>query len=186
MATPALTEILLGAFAYFIESGTTVDGAAVSRTVKPDTDPATNWTNYSLGDVLNFKFGDEKIDLSYMKPLASGGYGKVNKSMTVQDHVILKTRQMGELVHRLQMGLSAAIVTGTAQTPGLSLDRKVEGWLRIQGRQLGGTDRFVMDWWCEVRLEESGEFNDKVMEPVLRFTQERGVALNSINFPIGS
>ena len=183
MATPALTEILMGAFAYFIESGTTVDGGIVSRTVKPDTDPAANWTAYSIGDVLNFKFGEEKIDLSYSKPLASGGFGKVNKSMVVQDHVILKTRQMGELVHRLQMGLAAAIATGTAQTPGIAMDRKVEGWLRIQGRQLTGTDRFVMDWWCEVRLEESAEFADKVVEPVLRFTQERGVALNSINFP---
>lgn len=68
----------------------------------------------------------------------------------------LKTRQMGELVERLRHGLSAQIATGTAQTPGLALDRKVEGWLRIQGRQLGGGDRFILDWWCEARIEETG------------------------------
>lgn len=183
MAKPTLTEILLGGFAYFVESGLTVDAQTVSSTVKPDVDPATNWTNATLGDIVNFRFGDEKVDLPYMKPLASGGYEKINRAHVVQDYVLLKTRQMGELVHRLQHGLAAAIATGTAQTPGLALDRKVLGWLRIQGRQLGGTDRFIMDWWCEARLEETAEFNNSVIEPVLRFTQIKGVALNSINFP---
>lgn len=186
MAVPVLTDILIGAFAYFIPAGTTVDSGTVSETVKPDIVPPENWTAFTIGNVLNFKFGDEKVDIPKLVPLASGGYAKVNKSIVVQDWVTLKTREMGELVHRLQFGLAAAIATGTAQTPHIELDRKVYGWLRIQGRQLGGTDRFVLDWWSECRVEETGEFNDKVVEPVLRFTQVKGVALNSVNFPIGS
>lgn len=186
MAKPTLAEILIGGFAYFVESGTTVDTQTVSSTVKPDVDPTTNWTASTLGDILNFKFGDEKVDMSYQRPLSSGGYEKVNRSHVVQDFVTIKTRQMGELVARLQHGLSAEIATGTAQTPGLTLDRKVLGWLRIQGRQLGGGDRFIMDWWCEARLEETGEFNNQVVEPVLRFTQIKGVAGNSVNYPSGS
>jgi hypothetical protein len=185
MAVPVQTEILIGGFAYFIPAGTVVDGTTVagSSAGKPDTDPATNWTAYSIGDVLNFKFGDERVDIASLVPLASGGYAKKNKSIVVQDFVTLKTRQMGEIIHRLQFGLAAAIATGTAQTPHLELDRKIFGWLRLQGRQLGGTDRFILDWWAECRIEETGEFNDKVVEPVLRFTQVKGTEGNSINFP---
>jgi hypothetical protein len=186
MAVPALTEIMLGAFAYFIPEGTTVDSVTVSKTVKPDNDPTTNWTAYTIGDVLNFKFDKETVDIQRTVPLASGGYTKINKMITIQDWVILKTAQMGELVHRLQFGLASAIATGTAQTPFIQNDRKIEGWLRIQGRQLGGTDRFVIDCWCECRLEETAEFNAQIVEPVLRFTEIKGVALNSVNFPSGS
>lgn len=186
MATPSLTTILLGGFAYFVESGTTVDLQVVSSTVKPDVDPPTNWTDRALGDILNFKFGNEKTDASFLKPMASGGYAKINQTFVTQDFLTLKTRQMGELVERLNHGLTAAITTGTAQTPGLALDRKVEGWLRLQGRKLTGDDRFILDWWCEVRVEETGEFNEKVTEPVLRFTLIKGVAGNSVNFPTGS
>ena len=181
--TPDLTEVLLGGFAYFVESGTTIDGQPVSSTVKPDTEPPENWTAGTLGDILNFKFGEEKEDMSYLKPLATGGYAKQNRVMVTQDHLTIKTRQMGELVHRLQHGLLNKIALGTAQTPGLTQDRKIEGWLRLQGRQIGGKDRFVMDWWCEVRLEETGEFNNKIVEPVLKFTQIKGVAGNSVNYP---
>jgi hypothetical protein len=90
---------------------------------------------------------------------------------------------MGELVNRLRMGFTGPIVLGTAQTPGLATDRTAEGWLRLQGRTLGGYDLFILDWWCEVRLEESDTFEAKVVEPVLRFTQIKGVAGNSCNFP---
>lgn len=183
MAKPSLTELVIGGFAYFVESGKTVDSQTVSSTVKPDTDPATNWTDSTLGTILNFKLGTESIDASYLAPLASGGYGKINRKLVTQDFITLKTREMGELVHRLQMGLTAEIAKGTAQTPGLATERKVLGWLRIQGRQLDGTDRFIVDGWCEATLEETGEFNDKVVEPVLRFTFVKGVAGNSINFP---
>lgn len=183
MAKPSLTEILIGGFAYFIPSGSSVDSQTVSSTVKPDTAPATNWTTNTLGDILNFKFGKEEEDASYLAPQASGGYAKINRKFVVQDYVTLKTRQMGEIVHRLSMGVTAEIALGTAQTPGLAQDRKIEGWLRLQGRQLGGTDLFILDWWAEARIEETGEFNNKVVEPVLRFTQIKGVAGNSLNFP---
>jgi hypothetical protein len=188
MAAPTLEEILLGGFIYFVENGTqTLDPSpgpyTVSSTVKPDTDPATNWTNFTLGDILNFKFEKEEADLSYDKPLPSGGFAKVNKKLVTQDSLVAKSRHMGELVNRLRMGFTGPIVLGTAQTPGLATDRKAEGWLRLQGRKLGGYDLFILDWWCEVRLEESDTFEAKVVEPVLRFTQIKGVAGNSCNFP---
>lgn len=188
MAAPTLQEILLGGFAYFIENGLTVDAQTVSATVKPDTAPTTNWTDGSIGNVLDFKFGNAKIDSPFLRVLPMGGRELVNRSFTTQDFVTIKAREMGELAWRLQMGLAAKIAEATAQTPGLQLDRKVEGWLRLQGRALGGFDRFIMDWWCEVRLEGDNVFDEKVVTPSLRFTLIKavsGVAVagNSCNFP---
>lgn len=188
MAKPTLLELLIGGFAYFVESGLTVDAQTISATVKPDTDPTTNWTDATLGTVLNFKYGNEKTDSPFMRPLPSGGYEKVNRSFVTQDFVTIQTRETSELVLRLQSGVSAIIAEGTAQTPGLKQDRKIEGWLRLQGRQLGGYDRFIQDWWCECRLESDNVFDEKVITPSLRFTLIKAVAGvsvagNSTNFP---
>jgi len=185
---PTLSEILIGGFAYFVESGLTVDAQTIAATVKPDTDPTTNWTDATLGTVLNFKYGKEAIDSPFLRPLPFGGHEKVNRSFVTQDFITIQTREMGELVWRLQSGLTAIIAEGTAQTPGLSKDRKIEGWLRLQGRNITGFDRFIQDWWCECRLEGENVFDEKVVTPSLRFTLIKAVnnvavAGNSTNFP---
>jgi hypothetical protein len=182
---PALQEILIGGFAYFIENGVT----AASPTSKPSTAPATNWTNGTLGTVLDFKFGNEKTESSFLRPLPSGGREKVNRSFVTQDYITIKTREMNELVWRLQHGVLVRLQTATPQTPGLSQDRKIEGWLRLQGRNVTGLDQFIQDWWCEVRLEGDNVFDEKVVTPSLRFTQIKAVAGvsvagNSTNFPV--
>jgi hypothetical protein len=188
MAKPTLQEIFIGGFAYFLEAGITVDAQTVAATVKPDAVPTTNWTDATLGDVLDFKYGNEKIDSSYLRANPSGGREKINRSFVTQDFVTIKTRQMAEIVHRLQMGVTSLIAEGTAQTPGLQLDRKIEGWLRLQGRNFNGYDRFIHDWWCEVRLDSDNTFDEKVVTPSLRFTMIKSVAGvsvagNSVNWP---
>ncbi|MDP3850097.1 MAG: hypothetical protein Q8Q59_06325 [Luteolibacter sp.] len=185
MAKPTLQEIFVGGFAYFIENG--VSGA--SATSKPASEPLTPWTDGTLGTVLDFKYGNQKIDSNYLKPLPQGGRELVNRSFVTQDFVTIKTREMSEIVHRLQMGVKNVIAEGTPQTPGLEQDRKIEGWLRLQGRVLGGFDRFLHDWWCEVRLEGENVFDEKVVTPSLRFTMIKavaGVAVagNSVNWPV--
>lgn len=184
MAAPTLQEIFIGGFAYFVESGV----SSASPTAKPTSSPLTAWTNGTLGTVLNFKYGNESIDSSFLRPLPSGGREKVNRSFVTQDFVMIQTREMTELVWRLQSGVSGAIDEGTAKTPGLVQDRKIEGWLRLQGRVLGGYDRFLHDWWCEARLEGENVFDEKVVTPTLRFTLIKAVAGvsvagNSINWP---
>ena len=177
----------MGGFAFFIESGV----SSASPTSKPSSDPLTPWTAGSLGTVLDFKYGNEKIDSPFLRPLPQGGREKVNRSFVTQDFVTIKTREMSEIVHRLQMGVTTIIAEGTAQTPGAQQDRKIEGWLRLQGRVLGGFDRFLHDWWCEVRLDADNVFDEKVVTPSLRFTLIKavaGVAVagNSVNWPAQS
>ena len=185
MAAPTLQELFIGGFAYFIESGV----AGATPTSKPTSTPLTEWTNATLGSVLDFKYGNEKLESSFLRSLPSGGREKINRSFVVQDFLTLKTREMNELVWRLQAGVTTKIAEGTAQTPGLLQDRKIEGWLRLQGRVIGGYDRFLHDWWCECRLEGDNVFDEKVIEPSLRFTLIKCVAGvmvagNSVNWPV--
>lgn len=191
MSTPSRQEILLGGFAYVVESGLTVDAQTISDLIKPDTSPLTNWTDGSLGSILDVKFGVEEVDSPFMDALPTGGFVKRNRKFVVQDWVEIKSRQMNELVWRLQHGVNTKIVEGTAQTPGLKYDRYIDCWLRLQGRVLGGYDRFIQDWWCECRLVEGISADGKVSEPKLRFTQYKAVngvmvAGDSTNFPVQS
>ncbi len=189
MSTPALQEILIGGFAFVVESGLSVDGGTIGPTIKPDMVPATNWTDGSIGSILDFKFGTVEVDASYSRPSPAGGREQINRKFVTQDFVDIEAREMNELVWRLQHGFTSKIVEGTAQTPGLQVDRKIDCWLRLQGRVLGGLDRFIQDWWAECRLIQGTVADGKVSQPKLRFTQYKTaggilVAGNSTNFPV--
>ena len=85
--------------------------------------------------------------------------------------------------------MAAATNEGNALAYALALHGALPGWLRIQGRVLGGYDRFLHDWWCEVRLDAENTFDEKVITPSLRFTLIKavaGVAVagNSVNWPV--
>ncbi len=188
MSAPALLERLIGCFAYFIPNGSTVDALTISPTVKPDGDPATNWTNYFLGSVISAKHDAEVQDNSFLKASPAGGFEKVPRKKVLQDMITMKTREMGEAQLRLQYGLSAAIVEGTAQTPFASTDRRIDGWLKVHYRQEDGTDMAVMDVWCSMELTNGLTAEGKTTEPELKFTvikSVNGVAVagNTIVFP---
>lgn len=180
-----LAERLIGLFAFFVENGTTVDTQTVSSTVVPDASPTTNWLK--LGTVLpGASFGLEEEDDSYLAPSAAGGFEKIDRMNVMQDFLTMQTREMSGIVDRLQMGLASAIVQGTAQSPHVTKDRKITGWLLLQARQVGGngngTDDFRLLWWCDVRLAEQPKYENKVLSPNLKIIKLANT-LNSINFP---
>lgn len=188
MSAPALLERFLGSFAYLIPLGVTVDGTVVSATAKPDIVPLTNWTDYNIGAVLGFNPGAETEDRSYKKPNARGAWVKVPRTVAVSDFIDLKTREMGELLLRLQFGLEAAIVEGTAQTIFGNSVRTVQAWAKFHIRQEDGTDLCIGDMLCYVELKKGIVADGKVTEPEFRLTcipEVDGVLVagNSIVFP---
>ena len=188
MAAPTLEELFLGTFCYMIPLGVTVDSVTVSATVKPDGSPTTNWTNYSVGSVLSFKPGVETKDRSYEAPSAHGGWEKRNKKVVIQDFIDLKTREMGELLLRLQFGLSGAIVLDAAQTPFAVTDRRIDCWLKFQARKEDGQDLCIGDVLCSVELLNGIKGDNNVTEPEFRcvvYKTYAGVAVagNTIVFP---
>lgn len=183
-----MRELFLGSFAYIIPAGVTVDGTVVSATYKPDIVPLANWTDYGIGSVLGFVPGVEEEDRSYMGPNARGGWKKIPKRVVVQDYIDIKTREMGELLLRLQFGLAAPIVEGTAQTIFGSSVRRIEAWVKFHIRQENGQDLSIGDMYCYVELKKGLVADGKVSEPEFRLTciPDVGgvlVAGNSIVFP---
>lgn len=188
MAKPSLEELFLGSFAYFIPLGVTVDGNVVSATAKPDGVPTANWTDYSLGSVLSFVPGVEEVDRSFYRPGPAGPWEKVPRSVVVGDYIDLKTREMGELLLRLQFGLASEIVLGTAQTIFGSSVRRVDGWLKFHLRKEVGGDLSIGDMLATVQLKKGITADNKVSEPEFRCNQIKsinGVAVagNTIVFP---
>lgn len=186
MSAPATERLLLGAFAYFLESGTTVDSTIVAaETVvspaagKPDASPTTNWT--ALGDVESAKFSVVEAEEKYLVPSAAGGYDERVEKRAIADLLELKLQQSNAFVARLMAG-AAAITLGTAQAAHAVRDRYVEGWLRIQARKQNGTDHFLLDWWCQMRLKDIPEISEKTQRPVLEFRKLYST-LNAVNFP---
>jgi hypothetical protein len=186
MAKPATERLLLGAFAYFLESGTTVDSITVAaETVvspaagKPDAVPTSNWV--TLGDVEMAKFTTVEAEEKYLVPSAAGGYDEKVEKRVIADLLELKLQQSNEFVARLVAG-AGAITLGTAQAAHAVRDRYVEGWLRIQARKQGGTDHFLLDWWCQMRLKDIPEISEKTQRPTLEFRKLYST-LNSVNFP---
>ena len=175
-----LNRLLIGSFAYFIQEGVTIDSVTVAGTAKPDNNPTSNWL--SLGAVEEIKFEDDRYDDKFLTPSEAGGYYQENQSIVIADYLNIRTSHMNELVERMQFGLSSVIVAGTAQEPHAAKTRTVNGWLKIQGRKLSGTDEFIMDWWCKLSLAEKLTMNDKTLRPVLRF-QKLTSTLNTVVFP---
>ncbi len=184
-------DILIGGFAYICRAGTTIDAQTVSATVKPDADPLANWTAGSLGNILDVEFGIEEVDYPVMTLLPNGSRVKTPRKIVVADFVDITCQKMNDLVLELQHGFNAAIVQGTAQTPGAKSDRYIDCWLRLQGRAMGNFDLFIQDWWSQCRLIKGTVADGKFSEPKLRFYQYKAVAGvmvagDSTNFPVAA
>ncbi len=188
MAAPLNLERFLGGFAYFIEAGTTVDAQVVSATIKPDVSPLTNWSDRSLGSILSLSHEPKFEDDPFKKPAATGGWEEVPRKYVVADYLNMESREMGENLLRLELGLNAKIEEGTAQTPFATTKRQIDGWLRLQARQETGQDLLILDVWVTLELTEGIKAEGKVTQPKFRFTVIKtvaGVAVagNSVVFP---
>lgn len=166
----AAQDLQLAPFAWFLEEGITVDGSAVAHDTKPDASPLTNWTDGSLGDLTELKFDPKFKEDQRMTPTTDGVWQQETKRRVLQWNVVLKTRQMGELVRRLEHGVAAKIVQGTAQSPGSVSDPAIYGWLKVQMFRESTGSFEIFDWWCKCTLDSANTFNENTPTPSLRFT----------------
>ena len=171
MAYAFKEELLLGAFVYFLENGTTVDAETVAIDNLPDDVPTTNWTGKELGCIERVKKTKQTKESPRSKPKATGGYNQNPKVITTGWKIEMTTSEYNELIHRLGLGAPAAITDGTAFTPfGLGGDDKIEGWLRIEAKDENGVTKINLIEWVELRLTEIPEWQNEYGKPVLQFT----------------
>lgn len=176
-----LAEELIGGFAYAVENGTTVDNDTVSTTYLPDVTPVDNWP--WMGCIEAVRFSDERSTDPIACPKATGGYEILDREKVDKVYIDLVLRNANEWTKRLQYGLGAAIVAGTAQTPFTETLPEITGWLKLQGRQQDGTDAVRMDVWCKFRLQEIPNWENSYGKPVLRCQPISGSDFSSFVVP---
>ena len=114
----------------------------------------------------------------------ASGWEQQKREYTIADLFEVTTRKTTELYQRLQFGVAAAIVAGTAQTPFVTGDRKVTAWVKIQLRQHIGSDRYVLDMYCDIRVLGDPPAAEKgTQKPNLEFYVRRDTLLNAFNIP---
>lgn len=167
-----LEKLIIGSFAFFAESGKTIDLNVVDKDYFPDTDPAENWEAGSMGCVMESELTTEKeTDTDYC-PSPNGGYIKNDDEVVVADIIKFKTREHMEPYWRLALGLNNEIEDGTAQTPFAKKRRKINGWMKFQLRGDDGSDRVVMNVWGRLELDENPKYSKDPTKPGLKFTIE--------------
>lgn len=170
------SELFAGALIFIAEYG-----AATSDLV---TKPASNSVLWKeLGAVESMKPKSVKVTEDADVP-STTGWETQKREYTVADLFEVTTRRTTELYQRMQFGLAGAVTAGTAQTPFVTADRKVSGWVKIQLRQHIGTDRYVLDFYADIRVMGDPPAAEKgTQKPNLEFYVRRDTALNAFNIP---
>ena len=180
MAIIAMTEdAFLGGVAYFAEKDRVIDGVTINETAKPNITPVDNWDQF--GCIKGVKFQSEKKDFGTKTCFDGTNYSERKTERVVRDEIMLSTQDMNEIMHRLQFGLAAEVTPGGAEVNAFATsDRKVWGWLKLQGHRVGtGTVAAALDAWGYLELEQNVEWKDGLAEPSLKFTVVGGSPLGT-------
>lgn len=177
MAATVNIRSILGCFAYFIPSGETVDGSAVSVSSWPDNDPTTNWTNYAFGCIEMAEPIRDFDDKEVLCPSQDGYYDSETERFLKRYGYRVTTNKVNDIVLRLHHCLTDAVAADTAQTPGANRDPYVDGVLLIQARGTDGNDYTVEQWWARLRLTTPAGMSPEFQKPVLEFVLQK----NSLN-----
>lgn len=168
------TRLFAGAIVYFSEYA--------SGTSDSSTKPAANSSAWKeVGLVQRLKHMPDQLTEPYSE-MTANGWRNLKDVYTLADVFELTTREVSELFHRLDMGTSTALEAGTAQAPFAKSDRKVLGWIKLQHRQHSGTDRVILDAYCEVRLKTAPDIEKKTVEPIFELYVLTS-ALNALVIP---
>lgn len=153
------TRLFAGAIIYFAE----YDSGVSDASTKPTSGHAA-WLEVGAVQTLEHQ---PKVQEEPYSEVTSNGWRDYKDQYVTADVYELKTREVSELFHRLDLGTAAEIAAGTEQVAFSQSDRKVIGWVKFQLRQQDGTDRTIQDMYCEVRIKKAPMTEKKVPEPVL-------------------
>lgn len=152
-------RLFAGMLVYFAEEV----ASSSDLVTKPAADNAA-WKE--VGCVSVCKHNPKVFEQEFSCPDPVRGWVDKKESHTLADMFDLTMEEVSELYHRLAMGVAAALVVGTAQTPFAKSNRMVRGWIKFQKREHGGSDRDRNDLFCEVRLKEDPATEKKSQVPV--------------------
>jgi len=147
---------------YFIPVGEVVDSVTVANATWPDSNPITNWTNYQFHDTETIE-----LERTYEKEAFKVGVGlnTEDEETTIKRIAYMgKTHKTNSLIRRLEFGLAAAPVNGTAQAPFVNHDDFIEGVALIEFINKNEATVQRLQTWSRLRLKEAGPTGAEVRE----------------------
>lgn len=129
-----LKTVVVGSHLLFARSGDTIDSVVVSKTAKPDNDPATNWINFGCVEDASFDRNFERETIYCPSP---GSYQKEDIITTQKEmQMELTMRKHSAAFFEMLMGNDGAIPdasgSGTPAYTPMSGDGYLRGWFKLQ------------------------------------------------------
>jgi len=158
MSAPTLIRReLKNARLYFIPSGETVEGAAVSNTAWPDNSPASNWTAYQFADIETVKEAKEVDTETFKIPKASGGYTIDTEETLLKRMWNATTAKTNSIIKQLEHALASAVVASTAQAPFVQNNNYIDGVMLLEIQNKNGVVTERTQVWARLRLVSAGD-----------------------------
>ena len=165
----ALKDLLIGSHVGFAREGETIDGGVVSKNVRPDNDPTTNYT--SLGCVEQYEPSFNQEFISRRCPVEGGGRYRTRVRIPISQELIhnLALQEWDEFTFaELLLGGSKPDAQGDF-SPGARTDT-VRGWFRLAN--LDQKDQLINEMyiWGEAEIA-SYQFGESIEPYTLQITQ---------------
>jgi hypothetical protein len=165
-----LQKLILGAFASFVEDGTSVGDPpnTVGADFFPSADDYSEAWN-SLGCVSQSSL-EPKVETDIVScPSPAGGYIEEETENVVADVIKLSLRDHSEPIFRMIWGLTAPVEDGTPVAPFANKDRFVKGWLNFTLRGQDGQDRIVAALYGKLRMDANPTWSKDPTKPAVKF-----------------
>lgn len=150
----------------FLKNGLSVDSTTVSESVKPDNDPATNWTDYELGLVESASMNNDVQTESVRGPVSGGGAYQESNEFALQQNLTVNL-VIAELNPTLwQVLFMSGPITdgggGSGSFVPLSAGAFLKGWSRLEMYDESNVKVSSVDVFSQIRLNGNVDFREAV------------------------
>lgn len=160
---------------WFAREGAEIDGATVSKLIKPDVDPTDNWA--SIGCTTESQAFVNVKDRGDRECLTENNRYELTEDKSVQTGGwLISAVHTNEIVRQLSYGLAAQPVNGVEQVPFQpGADVKVWGWLKVKILSEADVELDGQDLWGYFTLEEIPKSQPNSQQVRLKFTTQHSV-----------
>lgn len=169
---------IIGNFVYFLREGKVIDTVTVSKTAKPDHDPAANWTAFELECCSSMSpTVNVNKEQSYC-PNASGVYVKDDEIVTETDISWTATfEKLSYLSYELLFG--SGELTAATQAQILSGTAEVAGWVWLVQKDHSGNTIIDAEFWAKASIQ-GANFERGISRPQINFAMVDAGALGVV------
>lgn len=176
---------IIGTHFYFLPEGITVDTLTVGSTVKPDHEPATNWTDYKVTAIEKTDIENDISTVSIRTPIddvgsgVPGGVYQAKDELAQQQNIqiILTCAEINQTVWEA-IWLATVVQASTGVYTPLAASGLKKGWARLAQYDHANTLVNTVEFWCTLSLNGQVSFSE---DDVTRTQLRLKVLQNTLN-----